>query len=406
MPMNIETIKTGPYRLFFPLGILFGLIGVGHWVFWSIGWIPESPGFAHALLQTQGFLACFVVGFLMTAFPRFSGTRIAGTGDLVLSLAAALLFLVFSLMGNWFAAELAFLGLMGVLFHFVRTRATSRTKNPPPSFLLIGFGLLQSILGPIFILASGMGTKSYALFETGRQMLQLGFLLCAVLGVAGHLAPYLLGYAEEPGQEEAGKRSWRSGLPAIAIHGMVGALILASFFFNPHYEDRMHWAAGLRAFLVAAHMMAYARIWRPLKRKTVPAFFFYLSCWAIPIGFWTAFLLPVYRVAALHVIFIGGFSLMIFSFGMIVVLSHSGKAALINTRLIPLRIVGVFALLALGTRFAADFFPFQYKSFIHTASGFWVLAATVWLGYAIPKLWPKAEPPHQTPFQNIKADNC
>jgi uncharacterized protein involved in response to NO len=106
----------------------------------------------------------------------------------------------------------------------------------------------------------------------------------------------------------------------------------------------------------------------------------------IPLGFWLAFLLPNYRVAALHVVFIGGFSLMIFSFGLLIVLSHSGRAKLLNGKLWTLKTVGGLALLALGFRIAADFIPERYMTFLHYASGLWVVAAVVWLIYAIPKM--------------------
>ncbi len=62
----------------------------------------------------------------------------------------------------------------------------------------------------------------------------------------------------------------------------------------------------------------------------------------IGVGLWVGFLWPQFRIAALHIIFLGGFSLMIFSFGMLIVLSHSAKAALINSRLTPMKFIGSF----------------------------------------------------------------
>ena len=89
-------ILAGPYRLFFPLGVLNGLLGVGHWALWSVGWIETSEPYFHASIQVQGFLACFVVGFLMTALPRFLGSTSSTRLELSLVLLPALGFTFFS----------------------------------------------------------------------------------------------------------------------------------------------------------------------------------------------------------------------------------------------------------------------------------------------------------------------
>src|SRR5215471_8126085 len=65
-----------PYRLFFPLGILFGLAGVAIWPLYSFGLTATYSGRSHALVQTGGFLYAFIAGFLLTAVPRFTGTKV------------------------------------------------------------------------------------------------------------------------------------------------------------------------------------------------------------------------------------------------------------------------------------------------------------------------------------------
>ena len=65
--------SSDPYRLFFPLGILMGVAGVMIWplYYWNvIGWYN---GRSHAFVQTDCFLYAFIVGFLWTAVPRFTG---------------------------------------------------------------------------------------------------------------------------------------------------------------------------------------------------------------------------------------------------------------------------------------------------------------------------------------------
>ena len=78
---------------------------------------------------------------------------------------------------------------------------------------------------------------------------------------------------------------------------------------------------------------------------------------------------------------------MIFSFGLLVVLSHGAQASLLNGKLIPLRVVGISVLLAMVMRVIADVDAWHYQMWIHIASSTWVLAAAFWLIYIFPKLW-------------------
>jgi uncharacterized protein involved in response to NO len=164
----------------------------------------------------------------------------------------------------------------------------------------------------------------------------------------------------------------------------MGILIAASFLIEPHHAS---WAAGLRAVTVLVHLNVFARIYRPPRKKTAYSFFFWIACWMVTLGLWAAFLWPDYRIAGLHLIFIGGFSLMIFSFGLLVILSHGADAELLNGRLIPLKIVGISILIAAALRYTADVDAWHYKIWIHAASGMWVVAAGFWLIYIFPKLW-------------------
>ena len=379
----VETVLRNPFRLFFPLGILAGLFGVGHWALWTMGYAVGDIKNAHLILQSQGFLTFFVVGFLMTAFPRFSGTDPATPAEIALAFGGGLVFLAAASFRIWPLAHAATLVTLAAIPLLAGRRLSRGTKDLPPSFLLLGFGLLHAFLGVAVSFATNGGETHPNFYGAGRQMVQVGFLTCMVLGVTAKLAPFLMGYTAEPGCEEGGARFCLRRKTEIAAHGAAGALIFASFLLEPCAARA---AFGLRAAVATAHLLLFAKIGRPLRQRTATMFFFWLSCWMIPAGFWTAFALPAYKVAALHIVFIGGFSLMIFSFGLLVVLSHSGKAALLNGKLWALRIVGAMTLVALGFRLAADFAPARYMLFLHNASGFWVAAAAVWLIYAVPKM--------------------
>src|SRR5215472_4982300 len=73
--MNQHGKPTDPYRLFFPLGIVLGAMGVSIWPLYYYGFTEGYSGRAHAFVQTDGFLYAFIAGFLLTAVPRFTGTE-------------------------------------------------------------------------------------------------------------------------------------------------------------------------------------------------------------------------------------------------------------------------------------------------------------------------------------------
>src|SRR5204862_7598274 len=73
--MELHGKSTDPYRLFFPLGIFLGVMGVSIWPLYYFGITEGYSGRAHAFVQTDGFLFAFIAGFLLTAIPRFTGTE-------------------------------------------------------------------------------------------------------------------------------------------------------------------------------------------------------------------------------------------------------------------------------------------------------------------------------------------
>jgi uncharacterized protein involved in response to NO len=379
-----ELIRLGPYRVFFPLGILAGLLGVGHWLLWSVGWIKESNSFLHATLQVEGFLASFVIGFLMTALPRFLGASSATFVELFVAWSGSFLFIVLTLGHRWLGAQTSFLIAILTTLVFAARRLPRRTKPPPASFLLVAFGMAQAVLGPILMMTSGFGQKNGTLMEIGRQMLQVGFLLCLVLGIAGYLAPFLMGYAADPSCDPDVTPIRRANQWTFLFHGMTGFLIIASFIREPWHPRISLWT---RALAVLLHLNWFARVYRPILKKRTYVYFFWIASWMVPLGLLSVAIWPEYRLVGLHILFIGGYSLMIFSFALIVILSHGAQAYLLNTRLVPLWIVGTAVLAAMVMRGAADLDAWRYQIWIHLASGTWVLADAFWLVYVFPKLW-------------------
>src|SRR6185436_17462809 len=59
-----------PFRIFFPEGVLAGIIGTTLWPLHFLGVVTMYPGQAHARIMAGGLFGAFIFGFLGTAMPR------------------------------------------------------------------------------------------------------------------------------------------------------------------------------------------------------------------------------------------------------------------------------------------------------------------------------------------------
>ena len=96
--------------------------------------------------------------------------------------------------------------------------------------------------------------------------------------------------------------------------------------------------------------------------------------------------LPGYRVASLHLTFIGGFSVILFTVSTRVIIGHAGQSHLFRKRLRFLVAAVVLLVVAMVARVGADFFPIARNSHLVYAALIWLLAATVWFVALAPKL--------------------
>ncbi len=68
-----HNLRREPFRMLFPLGVLFGGVGVSHWLWYALGWAASSR-FYHASMQIGAYMVCFIAGFLWTAMLRMTAT--------------------------------------------------------------------------------------------------------------------------------------------------------------------------------------------------------------------------------------------------------------------------------------------------------------------------------------------
>jgi uncharacterized protein involved in response to NO len=371
--IGLNDLRREPFRLLFPLGTIFGILGVGHWLFYAWGWSEHSSAFFHAGIQIGALMACFIAGFLLTALPRFSATDCASPAELLFFLFLLLAQPVLLSLAWWAAAETAFaLLLAGLVFFAVRRFGRRRApQGPPAEFVWIAIAVGHGWVGTLLLVAGQMGGPAWAL-AVGRPMVQQGFLLGIVMGVGGFMAPRLMGLGNP-----AGSKSLR-----VRLHLAAGALFFLSFLLEGISLIRA--AYLLRAGVVAAEFFGAAKIHLPPRAPEPYLRFVRASLWMMPLGLAGAGLWSAYRIAMLHLVFLGGISLLTFSVATMVVLSHSGESSRLARPLWVLRLLGAGIAASVLARVAADLFPKHYFPLLAAASLAWIAAAAGWLLFALP----------------------
>ena len=361
-----------PYRLFFPLGIVLGVAGASIWPAYHLGLTESYSGRAHAFVQAEGFLYAFVAGFLLTAIPRFTGTVAPGRSA-QLTLAALLVVASASFeLRSFVLGHLAFAAAHLVLIGLAGRRFLRRQQEPPDTFGLVGTGIACGAVAAFVNTAVALEALDPRWDLLGRRLLTEGMVLLLVLGVGGFLGPRLLGFAQMP-LVQVGPQGPRRRSRLYLAAGIAVALTLVL-----EYGADIPQLAYLRAGIATAVLLVTITPWRAPAMRTTLSWCVWTACWFVIAGLWLAAIAPAHRVDFLHVLFMGGFTLLILAVGTRVTLSHGGHGLEAERRSWPLRIGMATGLLALVTRVAAGFAQESFFEHLAWAAAFWIAGVAVW----------------------------
>jgi uncharacterized protein involved in response to NO len=169
----------------------------------------------------------------------------------------------------------------------------------------------------------------------------------------------------------------KKSLPWMAILFAFGLLIIASIVVEHAFSHPS--MMTLRGVLLLALLVFEGRLYRTprlpgLQRRVVQG-----AAWLVPLGSIAAGIWTDYRVALLHITFVGGFSLLTLAIGSHVVLSHTDREALRDRAKVPVAIYAFLILLASATRASADLMLEGYFHHLAYASAVWIAATLGWL---------------------------
>lgn len=245
-----------PYRLFFPLGIVFLFTGSLLWVplLWDPGVYPVG---LHRFCMLNGFVGSFIAGFLMTAIPKFSQTEVAHKSDSLLFLGLLAAGLLAGILENdkliYLLSSLQAL----VLLIFLFKRILRRKANPPYTFIFVPIGLFLWFLSGIL--------SAFLDNEAFKNLHFEGALTSIILGVGSRLLPGIFGHTEII---TAQREIYERPLPFLEIiPKKFLALVLGfcfSYFLTPDVGE------AIRAAIVCFIGITFWRLWKlPVLRSAL-----------------------------------------------------------------------------------------------------------------------------------------
>lgn len=384
----LARVISEPYRIFFPFGIIAGIIGVSHWLFYGLGWIESYSMIQHSSIQMQVYIASFVTGFLLTSMPRFASAPPASGPEFFSFLAVMLFTLTAYLIGHIACGQAGFTVLLLALGLFAFKRMVRKKKAgimPPLEFLWLPAAFFLGLAGTALFFSGMKGWLPAWSAAIGKPMMDQGFVLALVIGVGSFLGPRLMGVYNppfkfgSPGYEEKIKKLRRS---TTLFHSSMAVLLALSFVLEGLQKTMP--AFWLRAIIITLVYLKTRALTFVPNIKDQFAVLLCVSFWMVFLGHWAMVFFPALRAAMLHIILIGGYSLMTFAVGTMVIFSHAGLSNVLRKNSWQLTFIAAALAIALILRIAALFYPAYFFKILGIASAFWLASAVCWLFYILP----------------------
>jgi hypothetical protein len=338
--------------------------------------------------MAQGFLHCFVLGFLLTALPAFLHAQKTSSVETALVCAAMLAFGVCALAGAAAAAQGAYLTTLLILALAAARRLPHRRGDPPEEFVFVALGFLLGIAGGVLNLGAAAGWWVEPAPRYGIHLLVRGMMFPIVLGVGGLLVPTFSAMRDPlviPGIAKPGQRG-----PRRALYLPLALLFLAAVLLDAlGHVVAAAWLRAIAASVLGGLVWKLAR--RPGRRDLL-SWTIWSAGWMLLLGLWLAALLPSRAVAAFHFAFLGGFGLLTLGIATRVVVTHGGYPPSDERRVLNWGVVAAVAL-ALFFRILSEFIPSGGARLYATSGTFWILGLSAWCWNAVPRIARRAGKP-------------
>lgn len=372
-----------PFRLLFPVAVVFGGLGALLWPAHLLGWLPWHPGAAHARLLILGFFGGFIAGFLGAALPRLLGAPPARTWELTLLVVLHIAANTAHLFGRIPLGDAISLFQWLAFAIWAATRFRRRADLPPPAFALAAMGVGCLLAGLVLSLAPMEEIPSAARLAWPRLLMNQGFPLLPILGVGAYLFPRVFhtpNRQDFPESRRPGPGWWRRLGAALAL----GLGVVATFWLEASGWTRV--GSGARAGLVVLWAFSELSVHRRGAGPWLEPALLRLALGWMALGLSLVALAPGWRVGWLHLVLMGGFATTLLVVGARVLRGHGGRPQSPAWSGRWLKICVGLLLLAMLTRVSGDLWPKIMRTHYIYGALLWTAALALWSWKTLPEI--------------------
>lgn len=359
----MQRFQKNPYTLFFSLGAIGLFMGLSVWIIYGFFSDDFYLGKMHAHYMVGIFLLSFVIGFLMTAIPRMSGAPGASQKELIFQLVpmlSASFWGVFESQEKLFFSSLVV--ALIVLFVFCFRRIVTAPHIVPDVFPFVIISLVAGLIGAILFI--------FDLPEIGGRLFYVNMILGLCVGVGARLIPMILGTG--CARPYGVKEMW-----------VIGFMLVGSSFIEIYASET--YGNLFRFLLILVVFFRYWNVHRFTGFHSSVSWGVRIAAVSILFGTMGLWLVPHYRLEALHLLFVSGFGLLTLMVASRVILAHGNHNLSLEIKNLFLKIPIGLIVLASATRISAAFVQ-GYQRHLGYAAFTFIVAGLVWSYFFIPKL--------------------
>jgi uncharacterized protein involved in response to NO len=382
--VQLSDLGKEPFRVFFPEGVLAGVLGVVLWPLYVFKVVSLYPGESHGRIMAYGLFGAFIFGFLGTAMPRLLSAPPLGARNVLPLLTLHLSMLVAYAIQKTFVGDVLFLVILIFFAGLMLMRLRHRQDTPPPGFVLVALAFLCVLAGGVIALFEPSMEDAAAYWVPLQKRLSYqGFVLLPILGIGPFILPRFFGLPNPHDFPEtlAPTSTWKK---KAAFAAMIGMVIIASFFVESAGRTRL--AHSLRFSATLIYLLVEFPFRLAPKMTNALGIALRLAFVMLVSGFILVAIFPAYRVGLLHLTLVGGFAVITFTVATRVLFGHSGNLEKLKLRNRWLLVAVGLMLFGMATRISGDFWPRIMFSHYSYGALAWLVGVGIWAFFALPKV--------------------
>lgn len=305
----MEDKKLEPYSLFFSVGLVSAVLGISLWFFYQHQLVNFYPRQAHGNMMFFGFLWAYIAGFLMTAVPKMTRTDFAGYGEIFTALLLVVLQWMLNLRNQ---VQLSFyiygLQILFIAYFFLR-RFMVRRQLPFEGFLFFPFAIIMAFLGFVrFILHPEVGFTEVYLFSAQA------FVLNLICGLGTRLIPAITRVPS------AVSPDFLTAKPKYLEFSTMAVLLNLGFLVEGFFDVQV--GNIIKLIVVTYIAVKYFKVLKMPAARSYVGYGIRSSILFLIAGFLGLSLNLGNPLAVMHLIYIGGFTLITLMISTRVTLAH------------------------------------------------------------------------------------